>query len=187
MTAHPIPNNTRSQSRARSGPNARARDRHCGAVLLESVIAIVVFSFGLLAIVGLQAKAITTLAHDELQTRALDLAQDYLDIVQISVARTGGVVTISGFPKSLEKFSYNPKKTSDCNYSGDFITSPATTFSDTLRTTWLTNYTSSLPGASNSTAQVTIDTTNNLVTVRLCWKTPKDNQNQITTRTAYVY
>jgi type IV pilus assembly protein PilV len=186
MTAHPISNNTRSQSRARSGPNARARDRHCGAVLLESVIAIVVFSFGLLAIVGLQAKAITTLAHDELQTRALDLAQDYLDIVQISVARTGGRVTPSG-AKSLDKFTYNTTTTNDCNYSGGFITSTATTFSDNLRNTWLTNYTSSLPGASNSTAQVTIDTTNNLVTVRLCWKTPKDNQNQITTRTAYVY
>ena len=75
MTAHPIPNNTRSQSRARSGPNARARDRHCGAVLLESVIAIVVFSFGLLAIVGLQAKAITTLPALQNLEALTDLAE----------------------------------------------------------------------------------------------------------------
>lgn len=135
--AHPLQMNSKEQR---------------GSVLLEALIAILIFSMGILAIVGLQAAAVQASSEAKYRTEASLLANQLISQMWIS-DRT---------PATLKTAFSSP--------------------SGAAYTAWLGNSTTSgtvlgtLPGAS---ATVTITTTTgttptSLVTVTISWKAPSE-------------
>lgn len=122
-------------------------------MLLEGLIAILIFSMGILAIVGMQATAIKNSADAKYRSDASYLANQIIG----------------------QMWADQPNLASYANYPGAGACSPTGTASGYANMTgWLTTVQSTLPNASANKQQVVIGA-NNLVTVTVCWQAPQDN------------
>ena len=89
---------------------ARLKSKQKGVVLIEALIAILIFSFGILALVGLQAAMIKNTTENKTRADASFIAQEQLArvwssnhanladsqaVIDVSDKLPGGVVTIS--------------------------------------------------------------------------------------------
>jgi len=142
-----------------------------GVMLLEALIGILIFSMGILAMVGMQAIAISTSADAQYRSEAASLANQVISQAWVNVDRT----STTTLQTSLNTFRYNTSG-SNCNFSGG-----AADAGNTVLSSWVTAVTSTsstrLPGATTSMQQVIVDTAaNNLVTVTVCWQGPADAQ-----------
>jgi type IV pilus assembly protein PilV len=128
-----------------------------GAVLLEAFIAILLFSMGMLALVGVQASALKNAADAKYRAEAAYLANQI--IAQMWVES----------PANLPGYAHNPTGTG-CNFGGG-----ASANSNVVA--WLGTASTpgtvagSLPGASAARQQIAIGA-NNIITVTLCWQNP---------------
>lgn len=127
--------------------------RQRGSMLLEGLMAILIFSMGVLALVGLQALSIKNSADAKYRVDASYLANQVIG--QIWADR--GNVGCYGFPAA-----------GTCG-------SPASTAN---RDAWVASFASAggtnyLPGADRVAPSITIGA-NNLVTVMIRWQAPKD-------------
>lgn len=120
-------------------------------MLLEALIAILIFSMGVLAIVGMQAAAIRNTSDAKYRADASYLANHILG--QMWADRL-----------NLAAYSHYP--------SGPLCAPTGSASSNANVTKWLTNV-AALPGAASSNQQIVIGA-NNLVTVTVCWKAPQD-------------
>lgn len=122
--------------------------------MLEGLISILLFSVGILAIVGMQAAAIKSSADAKYRADASYFANQIIGQMWADRSNLG---------------SYNNNViagTTACNPTGTLSAYPNVT-------NWLSAVATSLPNAASSVQQIVVNTTNNLVTVTVCWKPPQ--------------
>jgi type IV pilus modification protein PilV len=148
-----------------------------GSFLLEAMIGILIFSFGVLAMIALQANAISVQSDAQYRIEAASLADQILAEINLNVTRDSvtGVVDATALNTFSHQASPAPATGTapTCSYSGE----PATNALVTNETSgWVAAVAAKhLPGASAASQQIFIDAGNaNRVTVTLCWQGPKD-------------
>jgi type IV pilus assembly protein PilV len=128
------------------------RGPQAGFTLIEVMIAVLVFSLGILAMTGLQAEAIRLSTDAQQRAEATYLADQLL--ARMLISDRAGAST----------FSHRPDGTTRCAPSGAASTNPVVT-------EWLTEVTSTFPRASADEQQIVVSgALMDEVTVRLCWK-----------------
>ena len=131
-----------------------------GSVLLEALIAILLFSMGMLALAGVQASALKHAADAKYRAEASFLASQI-------IARMWGEN-----PANLTSYRHNTTTTAACDFAG-------TASGNANVVAWLGTASApgtvagNLPGAPASRQQITVDA-NNVVTVTICWQPPAD-------------
>jgi len=135
-----------------------------GVMLLEALIAILIFSIGILGLVGLQANAINLSTDAKYRADAALLANQLIG--RLSVAD----------PAAVGTYSHRPSGSTVCAPTGRVGTSPVVT-------AWLTEVNASLPNADSTKQQVIVDKTNNVVNITICWQAPHSSQHRHTVTT----
>lgn len=130
---------------------------HCtisqqGSVLLESLFAILIFSFGILAIAALQGTAINNSRDAKFRNDAAFLAN-----------QASGYLWADR--NNIAAYSLNPSA-APCT-GGGTPTAPANLVN------WLADVRAALPEASADKQRIVIGA-GNLVTITVCWKSPQD-------------
>lgn len=145
-----------------------------GFFLLEALIAVLIFSLGLLGLVAMAGAAISAQSDAQYRAEAAKFTNEIISQMWVNVDRSAP--NGSTVATSLAAFSHNPTTSADCSFSG-------TASSHALVGVWsarvlATGKDGGLPGASASRQQILVDTTSagrNKVTVTLCWQTPQDS------------
>jgi type IV pilus assembly protein PilV len=128
------------------------RKTQAGFTLIEVLVAVLVFSLGILAMTGLQASAIRMSTDAQQRAEATYLADQLL--ARMLVAD----------PTTAASFAHKPGGTVQCAPTGAASTNP-------IVTEWLTEVTSTFPRASAQEQQVVVSgALLDEVTVRLCWR-----------------
>lgn len=153
---------TRRPNRPRSAPrHAWARDQS-GVMMLEALIAILIFSLGILAIIGLQAASIRNSSEAKFRADASFLANQVISYMWADRA-------------NLAQYAHRPNG-AVCEPSGGDSNNANVT-------TWLANVTNLLPGATNNMQSISVDALNRQVTVRVCWESRTGRHSMtVTTR-----
>lgn len=134
-----------------SGSNIPRRARgQRGFTLIEILVTLLVFAFGVLGLVGLQANAIRFSTDAQLRADATFLADQILARMLIAD------------PATAASFNHYPTGTTICAPTGAASTNPVVTG-------WLSEVGRVLPNALPETQQINIDAATGQVTVRLCW------------------
>lgn len=147
---------------------ARAQN---GVMLIEALIGMLIFSIGVLAIIMMQAQAISAQSDAQYRTEAANFASQLASTIWLNTARTNGTVDTA----SLANFNHQTTAGQWCTFSGN----PS---SNAMVTAWVTRVTQSgsgLPGAQSNMISVTTDTSANAynkVTIQICWKAPNDTK-----------
>jgi type IV pilus assembly protein PilV len=131
-----------------------------GSTHIEGLVAIVIFSIGILGMVALQASAINLSSDAKYRGDAAFLANQILG--QLAVAD----------PAQLADFSNRPDGKA-CSPTGSDST-------NAVVTAWLTQVDKTLPGAAASKQQIKVDTGDKSVTVTLCWQPPNGSAHHHT-------
>lgn len=130
----------------------RRRTMQSGFTLIEVLVSILVFSFGILAAVGLQASAVKMSTDAQQRAEATFLADQLLARMLIAD------------PATAASFAHNPNGTTKCAPTGAASTNP-------IVTEWLTEVTATFPRVSASEQQIIVSgAPANEVTIKLCWK-----------------
>ena len=137
----------------KKSPTLHASQR--GSMLLEGLIAILLFSLGILALMGLQAVAIKNTADAKYRAEAAFLANQIIGQMWAS-----NTTSLAGYAHNATTGAGN------CNFSG-------TVSGNSDVTAWLTTAAGNLPGATSALQQIIVDA-NNVVTVKVCWKGPQE-------------
>ena len=129
-----------------------------GVMLIEVLVAIAIFSFGILGIVGLQATAIRTVRDADYRAKASLFANQIVS--QMWVDRF-----------NVPTYALNADAAAAC-------AAGTNTTSNAAVTSWLDGLTDttnpgSLPGAASLQQQILV-APNNIVTLTLCWQAPQD-------------
>ena len=142
------------------------RRQQQGVTLIESMIAILIFSMGILALVGMYSSAVSRTTDSQYRIEAANHANRILGLIWANVDRS----TAANLTNTLTAFQHNPGG-ANCSFSG-------AASADAAVTQWATAITAAgtgLPGASAATNQILVDTANfNRVTVTICWRAPGD-------------
>jgi type IV pilus assembly protein PilV len=126
-----------------------------GSMLIEGLIAILIFSVGILALVGMQATAINTTTAAKYRADASYLANQIISQMWADRA-------------NIASYPHHPTTgASACVPSG-------TASANANLANWLTDVQNALPGAGANVQQVVVGA-NNLVTVTVCWQGPQDS------------
>ncbi len=138
----------------------RPRSLQGGVALLEALIAILVFSIGILALIGLQAFAVKSSADAKYRADAAYVAGQIISKVWVDQA-------------NIVNYALNAASATCVAGQAPANGHPAKPqFDQALNL---------LPGAAGNLQRVVIDTTNdglqplNQVTVTICWKGPQEN------------
>lgn len=132
-----------------------------GFVLLEALIAILIFSFGILAIMGLQGAAINDVRDAKYRSDAALLANQII-----------GNMWTDDPASNLGNYALNTAGTA-CQFSGG-PAAPGGSQAQANINGWLAQLAANLPGTVANPPQITVDTTSGLVTVTVCWQTAQD-------------
>jgi len=141
-----------------------------GVILLEALIAIVIFSFGILGMVSLQANAIKQAGDAKMRSDASYLADQMIS--QMWIDRS-----------NLADYIHFSTTVSDCHFSGTASTSANVT-------NWLGSTSTLEPGTvnalPNASAQIQAEPGTGLVTVTICWRAPQETAVHNFTSTALI-
>lgn len=118
-----------------------------GSMLLEALVAILIFSIGILAVVGMQATAVKAASDARHRTEASLLANELLGQMWVS-NRT---------PSTLQT-----------NFQGSGGSGGS------LYNNWYANVAATMPGASSHAPTVTVDSATGMVTIVVQWKLPSE-------------
>ncbi|MFZ5557664.1 MAG: type IV pilus modification protein PilV [Pseudomonadota bacterium] len=142
--------------------NASAKQQR-GAFLLEALIGILIFSMGILAMVGLQTLAVKASAEAKYRGDASYLANQMIGRMWATAPRdpaTGNLLLVNyahnGAANACEGASAGPG-------TGDAVKAAVQQ--------WLDNIGNALPNATEQRQQISIGA-DNLVTVSVCWQAP---------------
>lgn len=147
--------------------SARTYRTQNGIMLIECIIGLLIFLIGVLAMLGLQASAITVQSEAQYRIEASKQVDRLLGNINVGVDRSSP----AALQTSLQQFQHQPTGTS-CAFSGAASTQATVT-------NWIDAMTSSssttrLPGATAAMQQILVDTANfNRVTVTVCWQEPQ--------------
>ena len=130
-----------------------------GSVLLEAFIAIVLFSIGILGLVGVQAAALKNSAESKNRAEASYLANQIIGHMW------------ADNPANLASYAHNPTTGAGCNFSGGASTNANVTawLGTASPTPGTVAY--NLPGATAARQQIVVGA-GNVVTVTICWMKP---------------
>lgn len=132
------------------------RQEH-GLVLIENLVAVVIFAIGVLGFIGLQAASMKASGDAKYRADAAFMASTLLgrmatdipNLVQYANNSNGGAIA------------------ANCT--------PATDLSANANVTdWTATLAATLPGASAERQQIIIDSATGEVTVQICWQTPQE-------------
>jgi type IV pilus assembly protein PilV len=126
--------------------------KQSGIVLLESLIAILIFSLGILAIIGMQAMAVKQVSDAQYRSQAILLANQLLG--KMSVSRLT--------PADLH-----------AQYSSDIAVDDVVTGGPAYLA-WSAGVESVMPGAADHPPTVNVSTTTGVVTITVYWLAPTD-------------
>jgi type IV pilus assembly protein PilV len=130
----------------------RRRASQSGFTLIEVLISILIFAFGILGLVGLQASAIRFSTDAQQRAEATFLADQLLARMLISD------------PASAASFAHKPGGTTTCAPTG-------TASTNAIVTEWLAEVTAAFPLATADQQQIVVSgAPANEVTVKLCWQ-----------------
>jgi type IV pilus assembly protein PilV len=155
-----------------------------GMALLEALIGILIFSIGILAMVGMQAASINAVADAQYRIEAVNEANQLLSQLWVNVDRSN-TATIQASLLAFEHQSTGAPAT--CNFSGAAAANPAIV-------AWAANLNGGgpggrplLPGSTPAMQQIDVDTgVSNRVTITVCWLAPGDTTPHRHTVVAYV-
>jgi type IV pilus assembly protein PilV len=158
-------------SARRPVPRRVARQR--GVFLIEALIALLIFSLGILGMIAMGGSAMSAQTDARFRTDAAALADDLASRIMLDIDRT----SLASIATSLQAFEHRPTTGSlPCSFSGANSV-------DALVVDWLTKVVTvgpglpGLPGATADMQQVDVDTTAagfNRVQITVCWQAPTD-------------
>ncbi len=161
-----------------------SRSSQSGIVLVEALVAALLFIIGVLGLVGALSQSVAYEADAEFRNQATKVASEMMNTIWLNVDRTTAVTTAA----SLASFAHLTATDGNCSFSG-------TASGNTLVTDWAHNLvdgvagdaTARLPGATYAMQQIAVNTgNNNEVTIRLCWQSSKDMAPRQYVLRAYV-
>lgn len=144
------------------------RSRQRGLIIVEVLLAILIFSFGILGVIHLQATAIKLNADSKLRSDASYLAGQIISQMWIDRSH-------------LDDYAHNASG-SNCAFTGSASTSAHVT-------NWvgtISKVGSVLHSLPNATSQIKVETGTNMVTVTICWRTPQETETHNFTSTALI-
>lgn len=125
--------------------------RQGGFTLIEILVSLLVFAFGVLGLVGLQASAIRFSTDAQQRAEATFLADQLLARMLIAD------------PATAASFAHHPNGTTACSPTGAAST-------NAVVTEWLQEVTRTFPNAATDEQQIVVTgVPANEVTIRLCW------------------
>lgn len=139
-----------------------------GMMLLEALIGILIFSIGILALVAMQARSVSTLADAQYRVEAVNLANRLLSQIWVNADRSND----AALQASLAAFQHQSGGNT-CDFNG------AAT-GNAVAQNWLAMVQPALPGGNDARyQQIRVDpavggTTVNRVTITLCWIAPNE-------------
>lgn len=155
-----------------------------GFMLLESLIAILIFSFGVLGMVAINARSVQAAADAEYRAEAARLADEIVGRVALEVDRgvdrTSPTLVAAAIAADLPNFAHRATTTGACNFTGADSAEAAVT-------NW-TGKAQGLPGGAGANRQqIQVNTANfNRIIVTLCWQAPGDQVIRNHSQVAYI-
>jgi len=149
------------------------KHKQSGVMLLEALVGILIFSIGILALVGLQATAVKNQTDAKYRADASYLTNQIIGQMWLDRA-------------NFASYSHNP------NPAVTAATPPtcnpgAAPSANANVTAWTTRVTNALPGATAAKQQIIINAaSNNQVTVVVCWKRIQDTSYHNYMATTYI-
>jgi type IV pilus assembly protein PilV len=137
-----------------------------GLLLIEALVALLIFSLGILAIIGLQAQSIRQSSDAKFRADAGFLASQIIGYVWAD--RT-----------NLAQYSHRPNGPNGPNASPCSPGGPASGNANVQA--WLANVNALLPGADGTRQSIAIDTATRRVTVTICWESRSGMHNHVVT------
>lgn len=133
-----------------------------GIILIEALIAILIFSMGILAIIGLQAQSVRNSSEAKYRADASFLANQIIG--RIWADRS-----------NIATYAHRP--------TGNVCAPTGSASGNANVTQWLAGVTAVLPDAGSARQSIAVNAATNEVTVRLCWVSRTGQHNMsITTR-----
>ena len=138
-------------------------------MLLEALIAILVFSLGILGMVAINARAVEAATDSQARADAAKFTSEIASRIALAVDRTSE----TSIATSLAVFQHQTTGLADgCSFSGSASIAPVVT--DWASAVIATGRTG-LPGATANGLQILVDSTAgafNRVTITICWQQP---------------
>ncbi|HVO23623.1 MAG TPA: type IV pilus modification protein PilV [Candidatus Margulisiibacteriota bacterium] len=165
---------------------APAATHQGGFFLIEALIAILIFSLGVLGLVAMGGAAIAAQSDAQYRTEAAALADEIASKISLNVDRLNAAnaypSTAASIAATLAPYQHQPNGV-NCAFNGDASTDPTVQ-------AWVTKVSAprtGLPGATATSQQIRIDTANfNRITVTICWQAPQDRAMRQHTLVTYV-
>lgn len=134
--------------------NATPRQRQTGMSLLEGLLAILIFSVGILALVALQGTSVRATTDAKFRADAGFLANQL-------IARMWTDFQPNATPNYINTYSYNPGG-ANCAFTGGGGNANVNA--------WVTGVQTTLPGSIAGMQQVIVSAGTNMVTINICWQ-----------------
>ncbi len=147
-----------------------------GVMLIEALIAILIFSLGILGMVAMGSVAIAAQSDSQYRTEAANYANEIVSemSIQLQVAAYNSAANTFIPDAALATFAHQPTPGGYCSFAGAPSANP-------IVTDWVNRISGAvdakraLPGATNVSQQIAVDqlpTGFNRVTVTICWQPP---------------
>lgn len=152
------------------------RKQH-GVMLIEALIAILIFSLGILGMVAMGSVAIAAQSDSQYRTEAANYANEIVAEMAIQLQQGAYNQALNAFDPNpaLQAFAHQPTSGGYCSFAGAPSANPAV-IDWVNRISGAVEAKRALPGATNVSQQIAVDQTPgsgfNRVTVTICWKPP---------------
>jgi type IV pilus assembly protein PilV len=139
-----------------------------GMMLIEALIAILIFSLGILGMVAMGSVAIAAQSDAQYRTEAANYANEIASEIAIDIAQ-------NNYTASLPNYAHQPAAGGYCAFAGPASTQPIVA-NWVNRVAGVTDPKRGLPGATVTSQQIAVNTTPgsgfNQVTITICWQPP---------------
>jgi type IV pilus assembly protein PilV len=166
------------------------KQRQGGFLIIEALVAILIFSLGILGLIAMGSSAIGAQSDSRARTDAAALADEIASRIAVTAARSVGPV--SGIDPvlvaSLGTFDHRSTGIATaavCAFTGNASLNPVVT-------AWVADVTGGarrLPGATPARQQIRVDTSAgayNRIDITICWQGPNDQGPRRHTLVTYV-
>jgi type IV pilus assembly protein PilV len=168
----------------------KTQRQQSGFLLIEALIAILIFSLGILGMVAMGGAAVGAQSDARFRNDAAALTDEIANRMAIDAPRS--LLPVSGpdtvLAGSLATYQYQPiTGAAPCAFSGVKSVLPTVTnWIDLVRADGAGAH--RLPGATADTAQITVDSTAgfNQVSITICWQGPNDTAQRRHTLVTYI-
>ena len=133
-------------------PGRSARKRQSGVALLEALVSVLIFSFGLLGLIGLEARAINFSVNAEDRNRAALLANDIASSMWLSGTVTVDATALAGWQAKVS----DPTGAGLLSGTVTITAVGGTTNSADIKITWKSSSSKAGDPASQLTTRVTL-------------------------------